>query len=313
MSDRTVGNGVTKAHLRRAASPCVCLLAMAVTAPAAGQTPPPIGDQAFATLAEFFVYEPGGGARLIERVDTAGGIRERIVFDWDGRSVPAFLSIPNGAAGRLPAVVLVDGLAGTKSRWWQADGWPRGLSLTRALMDAGFVVIALDAPFHGERIAEGGFEDPWSMRQRTGRMRDMLTRTAIEQRRAIDYLATRAEVDTTRIAILGLSMGGVVSHIVAAVDPRVKAVVAGVTPLTWITPALHVANFAPRIRQPILLLMGRTDSYYTPEAAARHLALIASETKELAMYDVGHRLPSEYVGRAVGFLVRELRPSIDRL
>jgi dienelactone hydrolase len=44
-------------------------------------------------------------------------------------------------------------------------------------------------------------------------------------RRSVDYLGTRPEIDTTKIAYYGMSWGGVLGAIIPAVEERLKAVV----------------------------------------------------------------------------------------
>ena len=43
--------------------------------------------------------------------------------------------------------------------------------------------------------------------------------------RAFDYLATRPEIDTNRLGVMGISGGGTTTFFTAAIDPRVKAAV----------------------------------------------------------------------------------------
>lgn len=49
-----------------------------------------------------------------------------------------------------------------------------------------------------------------------------LRETVIQARQAIDWIETRAELDRTRIGVLGLSMGGIRASLLAAVDTRVR-------------------------------------------------------------------------------------------
>lgn len=46
---------------------------------------------------------------------------------------------------------------------------------------------------------------------------------SLDIRRSVDYLATIADVDTSRIAYFGLSWGGALGGIIPAVEPRVRA------------------------------------------------------------------------------------------
>jgi len=237
--------------------------------------------------------------------------REKIVFTGIQRSrVPGYLALPAQRTGRVPVVILIDGVTGTKDRWFVQDNWPHGLLVTRALIDAGMAVLALDARYHGERAAENDYRTPqFSARPPD---RDMMVQSIIEHRRAMDVLATRPEIDTGRIGVLGLSMGGIMTFALTSLDPRVKAAVAGVTPIRPVkAPAgLPIApmTFAQaNTGTPFLMLMGRTDEgYYSVEDAEQLFAIIASPRKELEIYDAGHRLPAEYAGRAARWLQTHL-------
>jgi cephalosporin-C deacetylase len=101
--------------------------------------------------------------------------------------------------------------------------------------DSGFIVISIDA--HGiaqdkdqewyRQLANGtlagyrhfGNDDPYKFYYR---------RVILGAMRAIDYLYSRDDVDTTRLAIVGGSQGGALSLLVAGLDKRVKALTAAV-------------------------------------------------------------------------------------
>ena len=52
----------------------------------------------------------------------------------------------------------------------------------------------------------------------------MLFRQAvIDVRRAIDYFETRMDADSKRIAVMGVSLGGIITALAAEADPRIKA------------------------------------------------------------------------------------------
>ena len=106
--------------------------------------------------------------------------------------------------------------------------------------------------------------------------------------RAIDFAASRSDLDAQRIALVGTSQGGGIALAVAALDPRVKAVVAHVPflcdfPLAASTPgslvkqlldrakrnddaALHTLSFfdplelSPNLHAPALLSAGGKDT-----------------------------------------------------
>ena len=85
----------------------------------------------------------------------------------------------------------------------------------------------------------------------------------IDLRRGVDYLATRPDLDHSRIAFLGWSSGAQLGMILAAIETRYRAVVimgAGL-PITYMPFIAHVnpINFASHIRAPKLIVQGRYD------------------------------------------------------
>lgn len=296
--------------------PALLLAAVALPAVALAQPARPVTlatPEVLHAVSQFYDYERAAPLRAetIARQEFPGYTREKVAFDGGrGSRVPGYLALPKAGRGPFPVVILIDGVGGTKERWFQEEGWPRGLLVTRALLDSGFAVLALDARYHGERAAENDFRAPqFSARPFD---RTMIVESIIEHRRALDYLATRPELDTARVGVLGMSMGGVMTFALAGLEPRVKVAVAGVTPIAPMHEAAAIPiapqTFAGAIRRtPVLMLMGRTDGWYSVAEAQQLFDLLPTPRKELVFYDVGHRLPPEYAAKAVGWLVAHLR------
>ena len=296
--------------------PELLLLMLSGVAPLAGQStaPPPIR----AATPEVFeatraIYEYNRKAPLlaesVSKREFPAYTREKIVFSGVQQSrVPGLLMLPKAAATPYPLVILLHGITGSKESWFEPDGWAYGPRLIDPLVAAGIAVLALDARYHGERGAEGGYRVPNDINE----IRDFVVETVIEHRRALDYLATRGDIDTTRIGLLGLSMGGMEAFALTGVDSRVRAAVAGVTPIgatkNFVTIPVAPQTFAGAIRTtPFLMLMGRSDEYYTVDEARRVFESIPSPRKELVFYDSGHRMPPEYAAKAVSWLVQYLK------
>lgn len=273
--------------------------------------PSVLGDEAYEAILEFHGYDVGMPlhARELEKVELSDHIREKIVFDGirDSR-VPGYLGYPKTGTGPYPCVLLIDGVTGSKERWWQEDSWPRGREATTQFLAAGFAVLALDAQYHGERISSNDFENPGTMyfkHKYYHRTREMILQTTVDHRRAIDYLATRTTiVDTSRIGVLGHSMGGVITFALNACEPRIKASVACVTPLNiWAQKAMSVVSpytFARGVgKRPFLMLMGKSDPFYSEADANLALGMIEGNPKELVWFESDHRLPAEYIRKSV--------------
>lgn len=272
--------------------------------------PAPIGDQAFRVLSDFFTYDDTlpFHAEVIDTVRTAAYTRIKFAFDgWRGSRVPGLLGLPAHGTPPYPVVVEIDGVGGWKERWWTADSWPRGKSATDSLLAAGFAVVAIDAPYAGERIYANDFRSAEGLIYSPSIARDMVVQATIEHRRLLDWIATQPALDSSRVGVLGLSMGGMIAWYLAALEPRVKATVAGLAPITKVSPVLRVEDFAPRVHSPLLMLMGTKDGWYTPAQARAVYQLLASPDKDLVLYDTGHRLPEAYVHQAAEWLRRFLR------
>ena len=70
--------------------------------------------------------------------------------------------------------------------------------------------------------------------------------------RTLDYLETRTDIDVARVALYGVSAGASNSIRMAAVEPRIKAVVlsSGGVITGNDPPEVNSWNFAPRVHVP---------------------------------------------------------------
>jgi pimeloyl-ACP methyl ester carboxylesterase len=286
----------------------------------------PIGAEAYCILAQFYEYDRGVplNVRTYDRERDGDFIREKIVFRGvSNNQVAAYLGMPATAPPPYGCVMLLHGLGASKDDWWTESSVDD--QLRRELHAAGFAVLALDIPFHGERSQDNDYESAWSMvvdHGQVNKYREMLAQSVLEHRRAIDLLAARPEIDVARLGMLGRSIGGLVTYILAAVEPRLKSAVACATcPMSdyyvrcvgWDETAkqrlapVAPRNFAPRITStPFLMLHGKDDQYGTVEGIRALHDLVASPTKALVFFESGHRLPPAFVPHAVACLRQHL-------
>jgi dienelactone hydrolase len=148
-----------------------------------------------------------------------------------GGRVPAMLYKRRGSSSRQPVVIVLHGTGGSK------EGMiPR----LREAATRGFVAVAIDGRYHGERGArsEGGlpaYQAAILRAWRSGNEHPFLYDTVWDVMRLIDYLETRSDVDRQRIGLTGVSKGGMETYLAAAVDPRVAVAVPliGVQSFGW--------------------------------------------------------------------------------
>ncbi|HVT88216.1 MAG TPA: acetylxylan esterase [Tepidisphaeraceae bacterium] len=147
--------------------------------------------------------------------------------------VPGILIKPTGTTGRLPVVIALHGTGGKKE-----DQLP----LLRQVVAKGFIGVAIDAPYHGERSLSGkGSTDyqnaillAWQANEKPHE-HPFFYDTVWDVMRLVDYLVARDDVDPTRIGLYGVSKGGIETYLTAAVDPRIATAVPciGVESFKW--------------------------------------------------------------------------------
>lgn len=152
-----------------------------------------------------------------------GLVQEHFSLTVDaGQRVIGILVKPENTQGRLPVVIQLHGTGGRKEQL---------LPRLKMLAERGFLAVAVDGRYHGEREGEGGglssaYTSAIFNAYKTGREHPFFYDTVLDVMRLIDYLATRPDVDASRIGLGGGSKGGIETYLTAAVDSRVSAAVA---------------------------------------------------------------------------------------
>jgi dienelactone hydrolase len=148
--------------------------------------------------------------------------------------VPGYLLLPDAARfkGKRPVLIALHGTSGSKDS-------PQIAEIALKAARAGFIGVAIDGRFHGERLKPGsdpvGYDQAIANAFRSGQGHPLYYDTVWDVMRLIDYLQTRKDVDPARIGLTGISKGGIETYFTAAVDPRVAAAVPyiGVQSFKW--------------------------------------------------------------------------------
>ncbi|MCL4794728.1 MAG: dienelactone hydrolase family protein [Bryobacteraceae bacterium] len=168
--------------------------------------------------------------------DQKDGYRiEKFVFDNGVDSMaPGYIAIPDQRQGRLPAILTMHGHGSSKENMFGYQ--PTSQNVAELLVKRGYVVLGIDSYFNGERRGTGPAGELERQEQRSDQEMSLfklnlwLGRTLWgmmlrDEQIALDYLASRPEVDPARIGAQGMSMGSTRSWWLAAIDERIKAVV----------------------------------------------------------------------------------------
>jgi dienelactone hydrolase len=162
------------------------------------------------------------------------GLKKYHLWFWSDATerVPGYLLLPDARTfkGPRPVVIGLHGTGGTKDDM---------AAFVLLAAKAGFIGVAIDGRFHGERTKAGHGADEYNAAIaeafKTGKGHPFYFDTSWDVMRLVDYLLTRKDVDPRRIGLSGVSKGGIESYFTAAADPRIAAVVPyiGVQSFKW--------------------------------------------------------------------------------
>ena len=217
---------------------------------------------------------------------------ERVEIPFDGATMVGTLRRPPDAA-RPPLVLLLPGLDSVKEEFY---------SWENVFLKRGLATFSLDGPGQGEcgyhSSIRADYETPVSA--------------------ALDALTKRTDIDSNRIGLAGVSLGGYYAPRAAAFEARVKAAVGIAGPWNFAEcwphlPSLTRAAFrhhsgakdeaeavanagrlsldgaAQKIKQPLLIIHGKLDRLI-PWEQAHKIVDAVGKNAELAMYENGNHV-----------------------
>ncbi len=154
--------------------------------------------------------------KVTEEVKSSRFVRKKLIFaaEKDDR-VPAYLFVPTGLRGKVPAVLCLHQTTAIGKGEPAGLGGSPNLHYALHLAERGYVTLAPDYPSFGDYrydfarapYKSGSIKAVWN------------------NMRAIDLLQSLPEVDGERIGCIGHSLGGHNAMFTAAFDPRIKALV----------------------------------------------------------------------------------------
>lgn len=210
---------------------------------------------------------------------------EKISIPFPEVDLLGLLSVPSGNA-EVPLVIVLPGLDSTKEQRHGGRG---------PLLRRGMAVLSLDGPGQGEISTKLPIRHDFE----------------VAVGAAIDALASHPRIDTTRVGLIGASLGGYYACRVAAFEPRVTAVVANCGPYNWIecwdelpqvtrdafrkyswssseeearekAKALDLTGVADKIAQPLVVVHGMLD----PLIGVDHAERIAEQAADATLIRV---------------------------
>ncbi len=248
----------------------------------------PVPESEFGAYLRHYQYDKTSvTSRIAEVVETPDWRRERIVFSG-AKEEPAlaYLYLPRNHTPPYQVIEFVPG-----DDVFYGRSVPVYVeSLLAPYIKSGRAVLAV--------VLRGFLERNWPKDhvwpdEHSVKYRDMVVNWATDLRRGLDYLETRSDIDTKRIAYCGASSGASSYGLIyAAIEPRYRSVLflgGGIRPeMAGFIAEANPIQFAPYIRPPKLMLSGRYDEVFPLKEGIEPLQRILREPKRLILYDGGH-------------------------
>ena len=244
----------------------------------------PVANDVYRIYAQQFDYDQKPlDVRAEGSEDTAAWRREKvsIAAAYGNERLPLSIFIPKSAQPPYQAVVMFPGSNATRT----ASSATLWLQWADFFIRSGRVLVY--------PIYQNTYERHIAAKKGPNILRDIFVQEGKDVRRTMDYLATRSDIDATRIAFYGISLGGQLAPIFLAVEPRFKTgVVMSGGFETWVLlPDVDPINYAPHVTMPVLMVNGRQDfdlPYATAQVPMFKLLGTPAADKKHAVFEGGH-------------------------
>lgn len=191
--------------------------------------------------------DPLKAQKVTEAVHPDGYFLETWMLDLnDEESVPAYIAKPLGKEGPFPLVLVNHSHGGRyeigKQEFIEPSPYLQPKSYAKTLTELGYMAACIDMWGFGERAGRTESEIVKAMLWKGQVMWGMMLHDNL---RFLDYLCERTDTDASRVATVGMSMGGLMAWWLAALDERIQVTV----------------DIAGQVDAGTLLRYGRLDSH----------------------------------------------------
>jgi len=271
----------------------------------------PVNDATFASFLRQFSYDKTPlDARVEKTIDNEAWKAEVVSIDagYNNERLTLYVYRPRNDTAALQPVVFFPGSNG----------------IHESIFDPTFINGRLDFIIKSGRaliypVYKGTYERQDDLKSdlqdTTVRYKDHVIMWVKEYSRTIDYLETRKDMQTDKVAYLGWSWGGFIGGIIPAVEKRIKVVVLNVGGMVMekALPEVDQINYIPRITQPVLMLNGSYDMYFPVESSQKPMFRLLGtppDEKKMIVYPSGHLVPAtEFIKETLAWLDAHLGSS----
>ncbi len=250
----------------------------------------PVPEVTYRIYKSRFLYDNIPLDALIESRDSSyqDWILEKVTFNaaYNNEKMIAYLFIPKNSPPPYQTLIFFPGSNALSTTDFNKNYWANWF--TDFILKSGRAVLypVYDGTF--ERIDN---EKP--VTNEGHQYADWLTKWVKDFKRSIDYLFTRSDIDTGKLAYYGHSWGGRLGAIIPAVEDRLKVsvLIVGGLPTRKRIPEADELNYLPYVKIPVLMLNGKYDLAFPFETNVKpfyDLLGTQPEDKHLKIYDTDH-------------------------
>ena len=267
----------------------------------------PVDDEIFQVYRSFYSYERTDLEPEVEEVDDSAlhWRREKVAFNaaYGGERVIAHLLLPRNAQPPYQTVVYFPSDIALLYR--SSDDLGMELQFVNFLPRIGRAVLFLVHKGAYERYLDPFPPFPFP--------KDLVISWSRDFSRSIDYLETRPDIDHQNLGYFTFSKP--IAPVMSAIDGRIKAgahLGTGFPPMS-VPSEYDPLHFAPRAKEPTLILGGRYDFILPVDACQRPMLRLLGapeEDKRLVLFDRGHvvRPGPEVIKEVLDWFDRYLGP-----
>jgi tRNA A-37 threonylcarbamoyl transferase component Bud32/dienelactone hydrolase len=274
----------------------------------------PVSDEVFEVYKDQFFYDKTElNDRVEYRKESAGRwIQEKISFDaaYGGERITGYLFLPENTSPPYQTVIYFPGGAVTRHETIEdIEDYYEFTMFLSFIVKTGRAVLFPAYKGTFERIDPA--LRPILYGANSHAYTEFLVQLVKDFRRCVDYLETRKDIDSLKLAYYGMSWGGLLGAIIPAVEERLAASVllaGGFFRSAF--PQAHQINYVSRVKIPTLMLNGRYDTLYDVETAIKPMFdLLGTPTdhKRLIICETDHIPPqNEFIKETLAWLDKYL-------
>lgn len=228
--------------------------------------------------------------------------RHHYIYEQNDRPVPTVVFTP---AGPLQGLILAcHGGSGHKES-------TAILAIAEELNKAGYVVVAIDGPVHGERRQDGNLDSAVAIASFRQAWKEGIGRFEIAEDyiNTLDFVLQVPEFAKLPVGYIGVSMGTAYGLPLLARERRIAAAVLGLWGSNYVA-SEHLLDVAKELQCPVWFTQQWHDQAFDRPGTHALFDAIGSEDKRLVAYPGPHlELQGERLSDAILFLKTKLNPA----